>query len=179
MIPTGGIPARNAHIAPQCRDWLGVVYGHLRAEELAPAKVLAVVFIRHHDVRVLMAEKLPVTLAGRIDIIRHVQGSHADLDKRMRQWRRSAIAVVFPVREQQHGRFRDVEAITGPDLLVQRLAVLIHAYHMGDVPGKVLVEEHHLDIIRSVLVICLRLPPGNYGKQEKKQYCNPDTHAGK
>ena len=39
--------------------------------------------------------------------------------------------------------------------------------------------EHHLDIIRSVLVICLRLPPGNYGKQEKKQYCNPDTHAGK
>ena len=165
LIPAGGIPTGHGDVAPKGRNGLCVVYGHLGAEELAPAQVALVVLVRHHNVRVLVAEELPVPLGRRIDIVRHVQRSHADLNQGTRQRRRTAVAVVLPVCEHQQGRLGLVDGIAGPDLLMQRLAVLVHAYHMGDVAREVLVEEHQGGFIRFVLVINPRLPPGKAREQ--------------
>ncbi len=165
LIPAGGIPTGHGDVAPEGRDGLRVVHGHLGAEELAPAQVALVVLVRHHDVRVLVAEELPVPLGRRVDVVRHVQRSHADLNQGTRQRRRTAVAVVLPVCEHQQRRFGLVDGIGGPDLLMQRLAVLVHAHHVGDVAREVLVEEHQGGFIRFVLVINPRLPPGKAREQ--------------
>ena len=99
VVPAGRIPAGNAEIAPEGRYGMGIVCSHLCAEELAPAQVPLVVLVCHHNVRVLVLEQLTVPLTGRIHIVRHVQRSHANLNKGTRQRRCSAVAVVFPVCE--------------------------------------------------------------------------------
>ena len=178
LVPAGCIPTGNGQRAVKCRERLCVVNAHLGAEETPPAQVPPVVFVRHHDVGVLVIEELPVTLARRVDIIRHVQRSHADLDKRTRQRRCSAVAVVFPVCQKQQGRFRDIHGICRPDLPVKRLAVLEHAHHVWDVAREVLVEEHQPGVIRFVLVVgsvlCLRCCRK---QQEDQQYEQGFAHV--
>ena len=155
VIPTGGIPARHGEVAPQGRNGLRIVHGHLGAEEFAPAQVALVVLVRHHDVRVLVAEKLTVPLGSGIDVVRHIHRRHADLNMGTRQRRRTAVAVVFPVCHQQQGGFGLIDGITGPALPMKRFAVLVHAYHVGNVTGQVLVEEHQGYIVRLELIVGL------------------------
>ena len=159
VVPAGCIPTGNCKITPKGRDGLGVVHAHLGSEELAPTQIPAVVFVRHHHVRVLVAEKLPVPLARGIHIIRHVQRRHAYLDKGTRQRRHSAVAVVFPVCQQKQRGFGRIDRIGGPNLSMERFTVLVHAHHMWNIPRKVLAKEDQSRIVRFILEISLILSP--------------------
>ena len=165
VVPAGRIPARNAHVTPQGRYGMGTVHAHLGPEETPPAQVFPVILVRHHDMRILVAEKLPVTFAGWIDVVGHIERGHAHLDERARKRRGAAVTVVFPVGQEDKGRLRHIDGIGGPDLPVERRPVLIHAYHMGNVTREVFVKKNQTDIIRLVLII--RLSPRYQGKEKQ------------
>ena len=157
VVPTGGIPTRHTHIAPKGRNGLRTVCSNLSPKEFAPAQVLAVVLVRHHDVRVLVAEKLTVTLGRRIHVIGHVEWSHANLDHGTRQGRCAAVTVVLPVGQKQERCLGNINRVRCPDLPVEGLAILEHTDHVGNVPGQVLVKENQPGFIGLILKIGLVL----------------------
>ena len=110
--------------------------------------------------RVLVTEKLTVTLSGRIYVIGHVERGHANLYQVTRQGRYTAVTVVFPVGQKQKRRLGNINRVRSPDLLVESFAILEHTDHMGNVAGQVLVKENQSGLIGLILkiglVLCLR-----------------------
>ena len=148
---------------------MGIIRTHLRAKQTAPVLVAQIVFIGHHGVGVLMLEQLTVTLARRRHIVRHVERCHTNLDDRPWQWRGSAVTIVLPVGQQQQWRFRLINRVGGPYLLMQRLAQLKVSHHVRNVARQVLIEEHQGGFVGTILKISLILPPSQHREQNQYQ----------
>ena len=170
MIPTRGIPAGYAQIAPQSRYGMGVIGTYLCSEKASPAQVTVVVLVAHHYVSILVGKQLLVALNRGIYIIRHGERRHSYLDKAVRQRGCASVTVVLPVGDQHERRFGNIYRIGGPYLLMESLSALEHTHHVGYIPGQVLVKEDKAGLISIILIISLSCQSnGSYYEKQQEQ----------